>query len=115
MWMSAVSLTVVWLWKSGSLTRLGTYPVGSLILPILVVITVLCRSTGALLLMISGLSTLWLCTRLNSKLFMWALLLVAPSIMRSESRITGPARISRTWSGRTWARNALIIRVSPGE
>ena len=44
--MTAVSLTVVWLWKSGSLTRLGAYPVGSLILPILVAITVLCRSTG---------------------------------------------------------------------
>ena len=104
MWMSAVSLTVVWLWKSGSLTRLGTYPVGSLILPILVVITVLCRSTGALLLMTSGLSTLWLSTRSNSKLFMWALLLVAP--------LYYAVRIPNYWTSADFAN---LVRTYLGE
>ena len=104
MWMTAVSLTVVWLWKSGSLTRLGTYPVGSLILPILVVTTVMCRSTGALLLMTSGLSTLWLCTRFNSKLFMWALLLVAP--------LYYAVRIPNYWTGEDFAN---LVRTYLGE
>ena len=112
MWMTAVSLTAVWLWKSGSLTRLGIYPVGSLILPILVVTTVMCRSTGALLLMVSGLSTLWLCTRFNSKLFLWALLLVAP--------LYYAVRIPNYWTGKEFAdlvrtypvrRKSRIVRV----
>lgn len=92
MWMTAVSLTTVWLWKSRSLTRIGAYPVGSMIMPLLVGTTIMCRSTGALLLMLSGLSTLWLCTRFNAKFFMWALLLVAP--------VYYTVRIPNYWTGK---------------
>ena len=92
------------------------YPVGSLSMPILVVTTVMCRSTGALLLMASGLSTLWLCTRFDSKLFMWALLLVAPLYyaVRIPNYWTGAdfANLVRTYLGEERSR---LIRVSPGE
>ena len=95
MWMTAVSLTAIWLWKSGSLMRLGSYSMGGLILPILLVTTVMCRSTGALLLMISGFCVLWLCTRFNSKFLMWALLLVTP--------LYYAVRIPNYWTGEEFA------------
>ena len=54
--------------------------------------------------MVSGLSTLWLCTRLNSKLFMWALLLVAP--------LYYAVRIPNYWTGEDFAN---LVRTYLGE
>src|SRR5208337_5356040 len=53
--------------------------------------TVLCRSTGALVLLLAGLLILWLSTRSNSKLYLYALLLVAPTYYA--------LRIPDLWSG----------------
>jgi tetratricopeptide (TPR) repeat protein len=92
MWMTAVSLTVVWLWKGGALKRIGAYSVGGAVLPILLITTILCRSTGALLLMIMGLSVLWASTRFNTKLLMWAFLFTGP--------IYYAARIPNYWDGK---------------
>jgi hypothetical protein len=57
MWMTAASLLGFVLWYSRGLRRLWGMPVGPL-LAALMVITVLCRSTGALLLLCIGLSML---------------------------------------------------------
>ena len=67
MWMTATSLTAVWLWKSGTLKRIGQFPFGTLLLPILLGTTVMCRATGATLLLVGGLFILWFCSRVNSK------------------------------------------------
>ena len=91
MWMTAVSLTAVWIWRCGALKRIGTLPFGTCYLPVILVVTVLCRSSGALVLLSGGLLILWLCTRFNSKLFLYALLLIPP--------IYYGLRIPDLWSG----------------
>ena len=60
-------------------------------LPILLITSFFCRSTGAFILLIAGLTTLWLCTRLGTKLFFYALLLVPP--------LYYSVRIPDLWSG----------------
>jgi hypothetical protein len=91
MWMAAVSLTAVWLWKSGTLKRLGPFPFGSLLMPILLGIMVMCRATGALMLLAGGLFILWFCTRFNSKVLFLGLVLLAPAYYA--------VRIPNLWSG----------------
>jgi hypothetical protein len=58
MWMTAASLCGIWLWYTGSLKRLGRYKAGTLVVA-LVVTTILCKSTGALVLLFGGLGLLW--------------------------------------------------------
>ena len=91
MWMTTVSLTAVWIWRCGVLKRIGALPFGACVLPTLLVVTVLCRSGGALILLLGGLVLLWSCTRFNSKLLFYALVLVAP--------IYYSTRIPNLWSG----------------
>ena len=91
MWMTAVSLTAVWIWRCGALKQIGALSFGSLVLPALLVVTVLCRSGGALILLLGGLFLLWSCTRFNSKLPFYALLLIAPAYYS--------VRVPNFWSG----------------
>ena len=91
MWMTASSLTAVWLWRCGSVKHLGHYSLGTWFLPILLITTFFCRATGALVLLIAGLMILWLCTRYGSKLLFCALLLVPP--------VYYVIRIPNLWSG----------------
>ena len=91
MWMAAASLTAVWLWKCGTLKRIGGYPLGTFLLPILLGTTVMCRSTGATALLMAGLLVLWICTRVNSKALLYALVLLAPTYYA--------VRLPNLWSG----------------
>jgi len=91
MWMTAVSLTSVWVWRCGALKRIGALPFGTFVLPMLLVVTVLCRSGGALFLFVGGLIVLWSSSRFRTKLFFYALLLVAP--------VYYSTRITNIWSG----------------
>ena len=91
MWMTAVSLTAVWIWRCGVLKRIGALPFGTFVMPTLLVVTVLCRSGGALILLLGGLILIWSCTRFNSKLLFYALLLAAP--------VYYSVRIPNFWSG----------------
>jgi Tetratricopeptide repeat len=91
MWMTAGSLALLWLWKCGALKRIGAYPVGSLLLPILLATTVMCRATGAMALLVVGLFVLWFCSRFNSKTLFYALVLLAPTYYA--------VRIPNLWSG----------------
>ena len=77
MWMTASSLAAVWLWLSGAFRQPRLRPL-AWCLPILLITTFFCRATGAFILLIVGLTTLWLCTRFGSKLLFCALLLVPP-------------------------------------
>ena len=91
-WMTVASLTSIWLWKCGVLRRVGPFPVGSVLLPALLITTVLCRSSAAVILLLSGSLILWICTRFNSKALCYALLLVAPTYY--------VLRIPNVWSGK---------------
>jgi hypothetical protein len=91
MWMTAVSLTAVWIWRCGALKRIGDLPFGTFFLPAILMVTVLCRSGGALILLLGGLFVLWFCTRFNSKWLFYGLLLIAP--------VYYAVRIPNYWSG----------------
>ena len=78
LWMTAVSLTAWWLWRTKVLTSLGGVPFGAVILPILMFTTVLCRSTGALVLLSGGIFILTMSPRFRTRLFLLALALVPP-------------------------------------
>ncbi|HXY33686.1 MAG TPA: hypothetical protein VEI07_05625 [Planctomycetaceae bacterium] len=58
MWMTGASLLGIWMWYTGALTRIGKRNAGWLLLALLVT-TIFCKSTGALLLMVSGLGCLF--------------------------------------------------------
>ena len=92
MWMAAASLTAVWLWKCGTLQgAIGGYPLGTFLLPILLGTTVMCRATGTTALLMAGLFVLWICTRVNSKALLYALVLLAPTYY--------VVRLPNLWSG----------------
>jgi tetratricopeptide (TPR) repeat protein len=90
LWMSAVTLTAWWLWLNGQLKRLWLFP-GGLIFVALLVTSILCRSTGAILLLIAGASLLWFCRRTKTAWVLWCILLVPP--------IYYAARIPNLWTG----------------
>lgn len=74
MWMTVGSLSAIWLRRCGVLTRLWGYPFGTFFLPVLVVTTILCRSSGALVLLASALLILWSSSRFDRRLPMFLLL-----------------------------------------
>lgn len=101
MWMTAASLCAVWLWYTGSLKRLGRYKAGTLALA-LVVVTVLCKSTGALVLLMGGLGILWT-IRYARVAFLYLLLCVIPiayPIIRAGGMWDGSQAVA-------WAKNAV--------
>lgn len=79
LWMSMCFLAGVWLWRSGTFQRFAGWPVGRFWLPVLGVVTLLCRSSGALALLALGLGVLWTARRFRSRLAMLFLVL-APLI-----------------------------------
>jgi hypothetical protein len=98
MWMAASSLAGYWLWACGTLRSLSSWPVGPMI-ALLLVTAVLCKSTGALLLMIVGIAILWVAARTGWSLPVWVLVLAPPLYMAT--------RASGVWDGRVlldWTR-----------
>jgi hypothetical protein len=91
MWMTAASLTGWWLWRCGVLKKLGSVSFGRVWLPILLGTTVLCRSTGALVLLAGGMIVLWASARFMTRAFLVALVLVGPTYVA--------LRTPRLWSG----------------
>jgi tetratricopeptide (TPR) repeat protein len=91
MWMTAAALAAWWMWRCGALERIGQVPLGTALLPILLVTTVFCRSTGALVLLVCGVGILWLSTRFRTRLLLVALLLVGPLYVS--------VRVTNFWSG----------------
>jgi len=76
MWMTAASLVGVWLWRSGALRQVYGVP-ASWLLPVLLATTVLCKSVGALVLLVAGLGALEATKQLRTKAAIVALA-VAP-------------------------------------
>jgi len=91
LWMNCVTLLAWWHWKTGQLKRLLRFP-GGVIFTALLVTTIACRATSAMLLNMLGLGALWICWRTKTRWVMWGLLLVGP--------IYYAVRINDAWSGR---------------
>ncbi len=58
LWMAAASLVGVWLWHTKAFTQIRQVPM-FLLLPILVATTIMCKSFGAIVLLIGGLGALY--------------------------------------------------------
>ena len=91
MWMTAVSLTGWWFWRCGVITKIGGTSFKLVWLPILLGTTVLCRSTGAIFLLVGGVLVLWASTRYRTRVLLLALVLFGP--------VYAGLRIPNVWSG----------------
>ena len=78
LWMTTASLTGIWLWWTGVWRRSAGVSAG-LLLAALVATTVLCRSMGALLLLVAALAALAWTALFKNRLALAALILVAPA------------------------------------
>ncbi len=77
MWMAAASLLGVWLWRTRVLKLIVEVPVG-LLLAVLVTTTILCKSIGAIALLLVGWLVLFACRMLRSSAVAILLAAVAP-------------------------------------
>jgi tetratricopeptide (TPR) repeat protein len=100
MWMTAAALAGLWLWYCGALKKIASIPFG-VILPILLAMTVLCRSLGALVLLILGAPLLWVSVRFRTRWLMIGLLCVGP--------VYATLRASNMWSGRHAVEFAIRV------
>jgi hypothetical protein len=106
MWMTACSLIGFWLWRTKALTQLRGISMFWLA-PLLIVVTVLCRSTGALALLLLGIGSLEFSRAMKVKAVLWCLLLIAPMylVTRTNGRWDGSevvqlaSRISKDRAG----------------
>ena len=102
LWMTAGSLVGWWLWWCGVVKNIGRYPFGSVLLPVLLITTLLCRSTGSLALLACGMTVLWLSVRFQTRLLLVGLLLVGPLYVA--------VRVPNLWSGQQavdWIESSL--------
>ena len=91
LWMTAASITAWWLWKCGTIRKIGRVPFGLALLSILIGTTVICRATGALALLFCGMMILWLSTRIRTRLILASFLFVGPVYVA--------IRVPNLWSG----------------
>lgn len=90
MWMTVASLVGYWLWRTKALTQLLGVAM-TWLAPFLMATTIMCRSTGALLLLFAGIAALEFSRATKTSIALWCLLLVAPLYMVT--------RITDTWDG----------------
>ena len=76
-WMCCASLAAYQLWASGSIKRLFGYPM-SVLTAILLVVTVACKATGALVQLAVGLFLIFSGKRTNSSALVWVVMALAP-------------------------------------
>ena len=81
MWMCMTGLVGVWLWYSRALPRSICRIPTAWALVALVITAVLCKSTGAIVLLALGLASLFAVPLLRTKWVIWALVIVAPLYM----------------------------------
>jgi hypothetical protein len=85
MWMTAASLVGVWLWRTGAVRRILQIPMAVLVLPLLAT-TLLCKSTGAMLLLAGGLIVLEAGRILRTNLVVYAVVLSVPLYMAARAK-----------------------------
>ncbi len=90
MWMAMTSLIGVWLWRTRALRHIGSVSM-LLLVPVLLVTTILCKSFGALMLLVGGLAVFFAIDVTRSRLAIWCLILVVPVYL--------VGRIGLRWDG----------------
>jgi len=90
LWMNAVTLVAWWFWRTGQLKRLGRLG-GGVMVTALLATSIACKTTGAMLLLFTGMAALWISSWTKTKWVIWGLLFIAP--------IYYAVRISDAWSG----------------
>lgn len=85
-WMATCSLLALWMSWARSVRRIGPFPIWPVALALLAT-TVLCKSLGAVGLLVGGCATLWLATVLRTKVLV-ALLVLVPAVY-CGARLTG--------------------------
>jgi hypothetical protein len=86
MWMTSASLLAIWMWFTGALTHIGKRAAGWPVFALFVT-TVFCKSTGALVLLMSGLACLFTIRKLGRATP--ALLMCLPAILYPTIRAGG--------------------------
>jgi tetratricopeptide (TPR) repeat protein len=76
-WMMNASLMSWVLWSSGTIKTIRGVSFGKLMLALLVT-TVLCKSTGATILLAIGMATYWVTMRIKRPLLIWLLVVISP-------------------------------------
>jgi hypothetical protein len=102
MWMASATIVAFWLWLSGSVRKIFGLPT-SVFAFVFLGVTVLCKSFGALGLLLLALPALWLSARLRT---VWIILLIValPAVYMY-------LRVNDMWDGESVAE--LIERISP--
>jgi hypothetical protein len=100
LWMSVASLTGLWLWWTRSVRKIAGVSLAALLVPLLLT-TVLCRSTGALILLLGGAGVLVFSTLSKTRIALMCLVLVVPAYI--AVRATG------IWSGDEVVRLAAML------
>ena len=100
MWMAAASLVGVWLWHTKALTQIRQVPM-MLLLPILVATTIMCKSFGAIVLLIGGLGALY-SAKLGRTVFPCLCLAAVPVAYMG-------LRSTDTWSGQQLVDAVAVI------
>jgi O-antigen ligase len=100
MFMTAASAAGVWLWYTGAVRRIAGVPMLVLIPPLLVT-TVMCKSMGALLLLIVGLAVLFAASVLRTRLVLIALLIPPLAYIG--------ARTALDWQGAELVQAARVV------
>jgi len=90
LWMHAVTLVAWWFWRTGQLKRLGGFGAGAMFAALLMT-SIACKTTGATLLLFTGMAALWISWRTKTKWVIWGVLCIAPMYYA--------VRISDAWSG----------------
>jgi hypothetical protein len=80
MWMCMTALVGFWLWITGSLRRLGGWPV-ALLVAVLILTALLCKSFGAIALLAGGMAVFASIWMWRTRWLLWALIAAAPAYM----------------------------------
>lgn len=98
MWMTIASLIGFWLWWTKALDKLRGISLDWLS-PLLVVVTLMCRSSGALALLILGAAVLLFSRYAQTRLALYVLLLIAPIYIVTRTTGVWDGREITEWAG----------------
>ncbi len=103
LWMNATTLVAWWFQRTVQFKRLGDVPAG-LVTTALLIISILCRATGATVLLAIGFVAMVICLRTRKKWAMWCVVGIAP--------LYCAVRSTELWSGQS---AVVLAQMTVGE
>ena len=100
MWMTTASVVGLWLWMSGNVKKLFSVPMW-LLVPPMIMTAVLCKSAGALILLLIGLATFYWVRYVRNALPLLLLIVFIPAYVG--------LRASSLWSGQDLVDAARVL------